>query len=95
MTAYASGQLTIHNTDWLEEYSSKISTVIQKHGGKVIARSTPVRLEGSSDVANVGIIIEFPDTEQANNWYQDPDNQTLVNLRNTGSDFELILIEGV
>ncbi len=95
MTVYASGQLTIQNTDWLEEYSSKISAVIQKHDGKVIARSAPVQLEGSNVMANIALIIEFPSTDKAHAWYQDPDNQALVKLRNTGSDFELILIEGV
>ena len=95
MTAYAIGQLTIHNTDWMQEYTDKIGAVIQKHGGRVVAKGQPHQLEGQADVPNVLISIEFPDSQAAKAWYQDPSNQQLVNLRQSGSSFELLLVDGM
>lgn len=93
MTAYAIGQLTITNKDWMEEYTSKIGRVISKHGGVVITKGQPEQLEGKSNVPQVSIVIEFPNKTDAKSWYNDPDNQELVKLRNTGSSFELLLVE--
>lgn len=94
MTAYAIGQLTIHHTDWLEEYSAKIGPLLSRHGGRVLAKGQPSQLEGRAKLPNILITIEFPDSQAAKSWYQDPDNQALVRLRQSGSDFELLLIDG-
>ena len=93
MSAYAIGQLTIHNRDWMPEYTQKIGPLFEKHGGKIIAKSTPEALEGETLLPHVSLIIEFPSTEAAKAWYNDPENQTLVALRQTGSEFNLQLIE--
>ncbi len=95
MTAFAIGQLTIHNTDWMEEYTGKISSIIQRHQGKVVAKGQPEALEGNTELPSVLICIEFPDQQHAKAWYHDPENQVLVTLRQTGSTFELLLVEGV
>jgi len=95
MAAYAIGQLTIHNTDWMQEYTEKIGAVIQQHGGRVVAKGQPQQLEGTAALPNVLISIEFPDSQAAYAWYQDPANQQLVNLRQSGSNFELLLVDGL
>ncbi|MCG8383667.1 MAG: DUF1330 domain-containing protein [Gammaproteobacteria bacterium] len=93
MSVYAIGQLTIHNRDWMPEYTQKIGALFEKHGGKIIAKSAPEALEGDAELPNISLIIEFPSTEAAKAWYDDPENQKLVALRQTGSDFNLQLIE--
>ena len=94
MSAYAMGYLTIHHRDWMEEYSAKIGDVIGKHSGKVIARGEPQWLEGNEQLPHIAIVIEFPDQVAAKGWYNDPDNQALVKLRQTGSQFDLVLVNG-
>ena len=95
MTAYAIGQLTVHNSDWLEEYGSKIGGVIQRHGGQVIAKAKPEQLEGEATLPDALVTIAFPSMDDARGWYNDPDNQYLVELRQTGANFELLLIDGL
>jgi len=93
MTAYAVGELTVHNKDWMEEYTQKIGPLLKKHGGDVVAKGQPLRLEGSRELPNVSICIAFPSGDAARGWYNDPENQALVTLRQTGADFELLLVE--
>ncbi len=95
MSAYAIGQLTIINTDWMEEYTSRIAPLLSKYEGKIIAKGQPTQLEGTAETPNVLVTIEFPDRIAANNWYNDAENQQLVTLRQTGSHFELLLVDGV
>lgn len=92
MSSYAIGQLKVFNTDWMEEYGKKIAELFQRHGGQVIARSKPERLEGEGDNPDLIIVIEFPNDEAARAWYEDPENSKLVTLRNTGSYFDLHLV---
>lgn len=93
MTAYALGQLTIHSNDWLEEYSSKIVPLIEKHGGERLAKGTPQRLEGANPLPTIAFCIAFPNTAAAHNWYNDPDNKALIALRNSGSSLDMLVVE--
>lgn len=93
MTAYAIGQLTIHDSSWTQEYNQRIAPLLQRHGATVLAKGQPQQLEGSAALPTVLINIAFESLDAAKGWYHDPENQALVELRNTGSSFELLLIE--
>lgn len=94
MKAYAIGHLSIHHRDWMEEYTSHIVPLIHKHGGAIIAKGQPSRLEGKAELPDLGMCIEFPSKEAATAWYNDPDNERLIALRQSGSDLELLLVDG-
>lgn len=95
MAAYAIGSLTIHNTDWQKEYGEKMPALIQKHSGKVLAKSLALSLEGASSLPDAVVIIEFPSPEQAQAWYADPDHERLKQLRRSGADLDLLLVNGL
>jgi uncharacterized protein (DUF1330 family) len=39
-------------------------------------------------------ILEFPSQEQAKAWYNDPEYGQMIDLRQTGADTEIVLVEG-
>ncbi len=41
------------------------------------------------------VIIEFPTSERARAWYNDPDYAPLITLRDSGSRSEITMVEGV
>ena len=45
MTAYAIGQLTIHDNHWAEQYNQRIVPLLQRYG----AKGGPQRIEGSTE----------------------------------------------
>ncbi len=70
--------------------------MVEKHGGKLIIRTTEaVRVEGSRGLPTVVVVLEFPTREAAQAWHGDPDYQPLIALRNTGSSAEALLVDGV
>lgn len=92
MTAYAFGQLTLQHTDWMEEYTRRIAPLFKQYGAEVVAKGPATILEGKGSLPDVAICISFPNADTAQRWYNDPETQELVKLRQTGSEFELLLV---
>ena len=53
------------------------------------------RFEGGDGLPTMMVVIQFPTMEQAQAWHDDPDYQPLIKLRQTGSDMDMILVEGL
>jgi uncharacterized protein (DUF1330 family) len=95
MTAYAIGTLNVHNTDWLKEYGEAMPALIEKHGGKVLAKAPAQALEGEQRLPGTVAMVAFPTAAHARAWYDDPAHTRLKALRRSGADFDLMLVEGV
>ena len=95
MAAYAIGALTIHNTDWQKEYGEKMPALIKKHSGKVLARGPARQLEGQPLLGHAVVMIEFPTEEHAQAWNADPEHEQLRQLRRSGSNLDLMLVNGL
>jgi uncharacterized protein (DUF1330 family) len=53
------------------------------------------QLEGDGPLPSVVVVLEFPSMQHARDWYNDPEYAPLIALRQTGSDLDFILVEGV
>ncbi len=68
--------------DVLKQYQSIALPLIEKYGGRPIARGKAVaRLAGCCDWA-VGSILRFPDLDSVRAWYNDPEYQKVIPMRN-------------
>ncbi|MFP5391445.1 MAG: DUF1330 domain-containing protein [Gammaproteobacteria bacterium] len=95
MAAYTIGTLTVHDTGWQKEYADKMPALLQKHGGKVLARGPAHTLEGQGRLPGAVVMLEFPSAEHARAWYDDPAHDELKQLRRDGADVDLMLVPGV
>ncbi|HJY82823.1 MAG TPA: DUF1330 domain-containing protein [Candidatus Binatia bacterium] len=96
MPAYVIGQVQMRDPSWVEEYGAKIQPLLQKHGGRYLVRAGKMEtLEGATPLPSVIVVLEFPSMEHARAWYHDPDYTPLIKLRQSGSEVELVLVEGV
>ncbi len=94
MAAYVVGEVIVTDDAFAEEYRPKVQELIEKHGRKFISGGTFEKLEGARAPPDWFVIIEFPTSESARAWYDDPDYGPLIELRDTGSRSEITLIEG-
>jgi uncharacterized protein (DUF1330 family) len=86
----------MRDPSWVAEYGPKNDALVRKHGGRFLVRGDALEaLEGDRQLPSLIVVLEFPSLEHARSWYRDPDYAALVKLRQTGSDAELILVEGV
>lgn len=96
MSAYLIGTIEVTDPSWLAEYSEKVQKQFAEIGAKYHVRSVKMeKLEGKNPAPMSAIVIEFPSMEVAREWYHSDEYQALVKLRNTGSQVELWLTEGM
>ncbi|MFC4215937.1 DUF1330 domain-containing protein [Pseudophaeobacter arcticus] len=96
MAAFVIGQMMIQSRDWMEEYFSKIPEVVQQHQGVFRVRGgNPLRMEGESPVPDAAFIIEFPDREHGEAFWNSDEFQSLAVLRRSGSTLNAILVDAL
>ncbi len=94
MAAYVIAQITVTDPEGYKEYASQTGDLAAKYGGRFLAKGGEARwLEGSGHDRNV--IIEFPDMESAERWYNSPEYQAIAPIRAANSQGSLVVIQGV
>lgn len=94
MNAYLILDLTIHNFDKFQEYINRIPEFISRHSGKYLIKGeVPTVLEGNWNPERV-VVIEFPSREHVTQFFEDPDAQSLFQIRHNTTTSRLILVDG-
>jgi len=68
-------------TELLQQYQQTARAVIGKHGGQPVARGSGLGSLHGSRKWQVGIVVRFPDEASARGWYNDPEYQKVLPLR--------------
>jgi uncharacterized protein (DUF1330 family) len=94
MKAYLVLDFSVTNVRGFMPYIDAIPAFIDKHGGRYIVRGAePMVMEGDWAPERM-VILEFPSTENARAFLNDPDAQPLFRVRHTTTDSKLVLVEG-
>jgi uncharacterized protein (DUF1330 family) len=92
--AYLVAQITISDPQGYEAYRSRTRAIVESFGGRFLVRGGTLHpLEGRAGFERLAII-EFPDLESAQRFYQSADYQQLVPHRTANSDSMLLIAEG-
>ena len=71
---------------WVADYIEPATRVLEKHGGKYLARTaTHEQIEGDKQEAALRIVIEWPSKEAAENFMKDPEYVPHLKARTAGS----------
>jgi uncharacterized protein (DUF1330 family) len=94
MAAYIVAHVDVKDWDAYREYMRHTPRVIQKFGGRFIARGGQmVTLEGPEETLRV-VLIEFPSLEQAKAFYASPEYAQTKKLREGGGSAKFVAIDG-
>ena len=81
-------------TETLQQYQQTARAVIAKHGGQPVTRGSGLATLHGSRQWKVGIVIRFPDMAAVNAWYNDPEYQQVLPLRNQAyADLEITVFQ--
>jgi uncharacterized protein (DUF1330 family) len=76
------------------EYLERIDATLATYGGRFIVHGGEQQvLEGESP--GTVIVIEFPDTARAKEWYDSPEYQDILPLRADNATSTIFVIDGV
>jgi len=98
VAVYVVVHLDVRDAGWAAAYAGPTAALVKKHGGRYLVRagrSKMSALEGTPRLSSVMVVVEFPDRAHAKAWYDDPDYQPLIGLRNAGSRADILMVDGV
>jgi uncharacterized protein (DUF1330 family) len=91
---YIVGRVTIKDAEAYKPYAARNNEILPRYGGKFVARGGASEyLEGEGHPRHV--IIEFPSYADALAFYNDPDYQENMKVRQANSEGSIIVLEGV
>ncbi len=96
MRFYSVLDVTPTSEDWIPGYVAVSESLVSKHGGRYIARtSNHETLEGEDQNVALRIIIEWPSRDAALSFMSDPDYIPHLKARTAGSNSHHFLIEAI
>ena len=80
---------------WLPDYLANVMPLLQKHGGRYLARTqSHEQLEGSDPSPDVIAIVEWPSKAAADAFYAEPAYQPHLQARLAGATNTWFSVEG-
>ncbi|MEL6811794.1 MAG: DUF1330 domain-containing protein [Bacteroidota bacterium] len=94
MSYYSVLDVTPTQGDWVADYVAVSGKIVQKHGGRYLARTAShEQIEGKDQPAALRIILEWPSKQAAIDFMNDPDYAPHLKGRTEGSASHHYLIE--
>lgn len=95
MTAYMIVDLEIHDAVGFQEYRARVPPLIERHGGRYLARGGEVEvIEGSWQPRRL-VLFRFPDRQAIKAFMDDPDYAELKALRIRTCDSNIVAVDGL
>lgn len=95
MPAYMIGRVEVTDLEKWKEYAAAASPTSIPFGGKYIVRGGEVRgLENHEDEGKRVVILEFPDMESAQAWYNSPEYQAAKQKREGAGLARFMIVDG-
>ena len=95
MAAYVVVDVEVKDPVRYEEYRKQVLPTLQAYGGRFLVRGGKVDvLEGSWSPRRL-VIVEFPDVAKAKAWWASVEYAAPKAIRQSASDTDMIVVEGV
>ena len=77
----------------LQHYTQAVLATVQAHGGRYLSVGGNCRVVEGDWSPNFPVLIEFPDSAQANAWYGSAEYGELKSLRLEGARSDAVIVE--
>ena len=94
MSAYLVVDITVHDPEMYQEYVRKAPPYIEKHGGIYRVRGGEVETQEGSWSPQRLVVVEFPTTEKAKAFLNDPGYQAVAAIRHQAATTNMVLADG-
>jgi uncharacterized protein (DUF1330 family) len=95
MKGYVIANVSVEDAAAYEGYRSRTAAIIEQYGGRFLVRGGAVEvLEGDPGISRL-VILEFPTVEMATAFYESPEYQAIIPVRQANAESTLVIAEGV
>lgn len=93
MTAYITAGFNPKDKEKLQRYGASVPATLVPYGGEYVAKGKLEALTGEERF-RMQVILAFPSAEKAVAWYNSPEYQSLIPLRDEAMTNQFQLIRG-
>ena len=90
---YLIGHITVTNAEAYKEYVERDTPIVEAHGGRFIVRGGRSEVP-EGEVKDRHVVVEFPSFDAAKAFYESPEYQDVLTIRQANADSDMILVEG-
>jgi uncharacterized protein (DUF1330 family) len=95
MKYYAVAEIDITDPSWVAGYVAKTTALVERFGGRFLARTPRVgKMEGNRVPPQVFLIVEWPSKEAAETFHESPEYRPHRESRRAGSRADFFLVAG-
>jgi uncharacterized protein (DUF1330 family) len=95
MPAYWVARAKINDPVLYKKYTDRVPDIINRHGGKVLARGGRYQIMEGPEEFHRFVVIEFPTLEQGVACFQSPEYQEAASCRRAGGGVvENVIVDG-
>lgn len=96
MTAYWVARAKVNNPEEYKKYTDLVPAIIERFGGRILARGGDFQILEGSDHFHRFVVIEFPSMEQAVTCHRSAEYQNASAFRRNGiGDNELVIVQAL
>ncbi len=95
MAVYVIADIEVLDQVLFEEYRQKVPATIAAHGGRYLARGGATQVLEGSWSPKRSVILEFPDMERFQTWWNSPEYAPLRTLRQRATNSNLVVTQGL
>lgn len=90
MSAFFIATSIIKDMEKFQEYAGKAGQTIVPFGGQLVTKGKAEKTLFGQSTHDVVGVIGFPDMDALDSWYQSPEYQALVPLRDSACDMTIV-----
>ncbi len=95
MAAYWLSRCVVHDPVQYKKYTDRVPGILEKHGGKVLARGGRYQIMEGPETFHRFVVIEFPTLEAGVNCFKSPEYMEAASFRRNGAGIvENVIVEG-
>ena len=95
MVAYWVARAKVNNPDQYKKYTDLVPGILEKFGGKILARGGKFKILEGSEKFHRFVVIEFPTLEQGVACFESPEYQAAAAFRRGGAGVvENVMVDG-
>lgn len=84
------GHISVRDAEKWAEYRSKVPATLSAWGGELVFRGRKIAVMSGEHAHAETVVLRFPDARSLQGWFQSPEYQALIPLREQAADVVLV-----
>jgi len=90
---YVISMMSVHDPVTYSKYTDRTPPIVKKYGGKFLTRGEKFTCPEGETYDGRLVILEFPDRQHVDDWFQDPEYQEAMKFRHASSTMNYLIVQ--